>query len=355
MKSTIVDFIEMSEYSEIDLDVEPCIFPDCGHFLTASSMDGQMDMSAHYDIDPRTGHPVAIKASSLPFSMDEIKVCATCRGSLRSVSRYGRIVRRAMLDEVTKKFTAWSMSRHLELANTVLLEQSRLEATREEARKMPGPYLPAGNTLLAPSGSRLKQLHTLSEAVGWNRYDRMVKLWNEIRSFAGEVRREEQPFQRVADLVRYANQQHTPQNDFSFDESVLQVKGTIIATALLLRCELVVLSDFAELRKGGSEVLQRAEVKLDFETQLTECSNLVELARGSELPRQEVEGHLYFAQFCGIARALLPDSNHTDALYDEGLAHTTEASRIIAAHPSLDDLSSQVEAAETMLNEGGFY
>lgn len=205
MKSAIVDFIEMSEYRDIDLDADPCIFPDCGHFLTASSMDGQMDMSAHYNIDPRNGRPVAIKASSQPFSMDEIKVCATCRGPLRNVSRYGRIVRRAMLDEATKKFTASSAARHLALASRVLLEQSRLEATREDAMKMRGPSQPAGKAILASSGSRVKQLHTLSKVVGRNRYDTLVKLWNEISSFAGEVRREEQPFQLVADLVRYAN------------------------------------------------------------------------------------------------------------------------------------------------------
>lgn len=68
-----------------------------------------------------------------------------------------------------------------------------------------------------------------------------------------------------------------------------------------------------ELRKGSGTAEQCAEVKLDFDKQLTECSNLVELAHGSKLPRQEVEGHLYFAQFCGLAQTLSPDSDAATA------------------------------------------
>ncbi|KAF3070223.1 hypothetical protein CFAM422_006693 [Trichoderma lentiforme] len=53
-----------------------------------------------------------------PFSLEEsgIPVCATCRGSLWNIARYGRIVRRAILDESTKKFIAWAYSRYLSLA-----------------------------------------------------------------------------------------------------------------------------------------------------------------------------------------------------------------------------------------------
>lgn len=40
IKSVCVDFLEMKEYQDIDLDQDPCIFPDCGHFLTVASMDG---------------------------------------------------------------------------------------------------------------------------------------------------------------------------------------------------------------------------------------------------------------------------------------------------------------------------
>ncbi|KAJ9132560.1 p-loop containing nucleoside triphosphate hydrolase protein [Coniochaeta hoffmannii] len=380
VKSTIVDFIEMSEYRDIDLDKDPCIFPDCGHFLMVTSMDGQMNMSAHYYFNPEAGHPVSIKASCQPFSMDEIKVCATCRGPLRNVARYGRIVRRAMLDEATKKFITWSIDRHLRLANRLLSEKGRIETTLEDAKKMPRPSQPAGKAVIAPSHSRIGQLHALSKAAGRNRYDMLTRLWSDISSFAGEVRREEQPFQRVADLVKFANQQHITRGDFVFDDSVLQVKGTTMAAALLLSCEIVVFSDFLELRRGGSTSEEYAEIKLDFDAHLAECLNLLELARRSKLLRQEVEGHIYYAQFCGFARMLCqksdtaataqgpaqtllnttwaspPQTSNHDVLKEKGLAHAAEASAVIAAHPSsLADLAAQVEAAENTLRDGVFY
>lgn len=127
IKSLCVDFLEMKEYHEIDLDQEPCIFPDCGHFLTTSSMDGQMEMAAYYDVD-MDGHPIRLGKASESFSLDNsgIPVCATCRGPLRSIARYGRIVRRAMLDESTKKFIEWSHGQYLSLANRLLKEQEKL-------------------------------------------------------------------------------------------------------------------------------------------------------------------------------------------------------------------------------------
>jgi len=33
-----------------------------------------------------------------------MKSCPTCRGPLRNLNRYSRIVRRALIDEATKKF-----------------------------------------------------------------------------------------------------------------------------------------------------------------------------------------------------------------------------------------------------------
>lgn len=115
----------MKEYHEIDLDQEPCIFPDCGHFLTTTSMDGQMEMAAWYDLD-MDGHPIQLGKASRPFALDDSSspVCATCRGSLRNIARYGRIVRRAMLDESTKKFIEWSHGQYLSLVTHLLKEQS---------------------------------------------------------------------------------------------------------------------------------------------------------------------------------------------------------------------------------------
>lgn len=71
----MVDFILGLRYHQIDLDEEPCIFPACGHFVAKSSIDGFMDMKAHYTMSPE-GDPTAVTGVSRPFSKDEVKTCS---------------------------------------------------------------------------------------------------------------------------------------------------------------------------------------------------------------------------------------------------------------------------------------
>ena len=50
------------------------------------------------------GSNLDLKNSAEPFFASEMKSCLTCRGPLRNLNRYSRNVRRALLDEATKKF-----------------------------------------------------------------------------------------------------------------------------------------------------------------------------------------------------------------------------------------------------------
>jgi len=96
-----------SAYAEIDLDDNPCIIPSCGHILTLESIDGYIDIAKYYTVSEDTGgkNPIIrLKSSSVPFSISELKNCPIYRSPLRNINRYGRIVRRAWIDEATKKF-----------------------------------------------------------------------------------------------------------------------------------------------------------------------------------------------------------------------------------------------------------
>ncbi|RYP92615.1 hypothetical protein DL770_001257 [Monosporascus sp. CRB-9-2] len=358
IRKTGVDFIMGMQYDEIDLDEDPCIFPDCGHFITKSNMDGIMDMKAHYHMSD-DGNPIAIAKASEPFSMNEVKVCPTCRGSLRNIGRYGRIVRRAMLDEAMKKFIAWSNSEYLELADSVVDVQQSLS-------KSPSPWVQPRNARpakLSLSTGRPKQVHLIRDWVGTDRYNAALVLWHKISAFIRQVRKEEQPFQRVADFVTYAARQGDIQGDFTFDSSQIQVKGYLQASALRLRCETVIFSDFLEVRKELAPA--RSEVKLDFSIHLKDCEDLIKLAISSKYPRQEVEGHIYFAQFLAFARALtITEEQSTDAVSRDEKAnrlraqatdHLTSARELAKRYPSTKLLEPEIEAVEIMLRDGVFY
>ncbi|KAI2609251.1 hypothetical protein GGR54DRAFT_382142 [Hypoxylon sp. NC1633] len=359
IKSVMVDFIMGMQYHEIDLDEDPCIFPNCGHFTTKANMDGIMDMKAHYEMST-DDNPTAITNVSQPFSMDEVKVCPTCRGSLRNIARYGRIVRRAMLDEATKKFVAWSMTEYSQLAIGLLDIQ-------EGISKIPHPYprpLPQNTkpAKLKLSTGRLKQLQLICDWVGVGRYDKAFKFWHRLNNYMGQVRREEQPLQRVDDFVQHAARQRKIKGTFDFDETRIQHKGHIQACSLSLKCDIIIISDFMELREKLLGV--RPELKLDFSQQMKDCETLVDRAHATMHPRQEAEAHVYFAQFCAFNRALIlaensskgdPDQN-TDELKEQASSHLIAAREIVGNHSSqTEGLMAEIESAEKMLRDGVFY
>ncbi|KAI1502244.1 hypothetical protein F5X99DRAFT_162799 [Biscogniauxia marginata] len=339
-----VDFIMGVQYHEVNLDEDPCIFPDCGHFLTRSNMDGLMDLKAHYDMSSNDDTPVAMLHSSEPFSMDEVKVCPTCRGSLRNIARYGRIVRRAILDETTKKFVTWSTTEFTNLAMRLLSEQERLE-------NAPGADRPADKTAekkatLSLKKSRAHQLEVVRNLAEKGRYKSIFTLYQCIGEFRNRVSREEQPFQRVSDFVRHANRQQRTDGVFTFDESVIQVKSHLQATALLMKCEVTIFQDFVQLYRNWK---QKPEVKINLTQHFSDCNVLVTLAQKSHHPRQEVEGHLYYAHFCAISRTFTTEIPVLESLKTEGKAHLDAARSVIANKPSTAILEPEVDAAEKLL------
>ncbi|KAI1462410.1 hypothetical protein F4805DRAFT_464617 [Annulohypoxylon moriforme] len=360
VKKVMVDFIMGTEYQETDLNDDPCIFPDCGHFVTKSSMDGIMDMKAHYKMSAED-NPTAIGNTSKPFSMKEVKVCPTCRGSLRNISRYGRIVRRAMLDEATKKFVAWSHIQNAELANNLLDVQDRISKTPVPPggpRQTPKP----GKKIL--STGRIEQIRLIREWLGGNRYDEATKLWHEINIFIGQAKREEQPFQKVNDFVQYAIQQRKTEGTFAFDETRIQHGALFQACALWLKCDIVIISDFVvqweNLRSSRGNKL-----KLDFSHHIRDCDTLAKAAQMAKHPRQEAEAYIYNAQFCAFSRAFLvgsedqlSDSNkeRMGNLKEQASKHLSLARNLVENYEGQTrGLSAEIDATEKMIRENVFY
>ncbi|KAI0505882.1 hypothetical protein F5B22DRAFT_626229 [Xylaria bambusicola] len=364
IKSSVVDFIMGTQYHQVDLDEDPCIFPDCGHFFTMTNMDGIMDLKAHYEMSPDLDScPIALCTSSAPFSMDEVKTCPSCRGSLRNIARYGKIIRRAMLDEATKKFITWSNSGFLQLADQLVDVQMALaETPAPTVQRHQGPP-----TKLVISKGRLQQLELVNSWVGHSRYKDAVRLWTHISGFIRQVRREEQPLQRVANHVQHAIKQRRTTSAFTFDESALQVKGVLQAIGLLLKCEIAVFTDFMTVRLPLIPL--RPEINLNLSQQLKECENLIGMAKLAHYPREQVEGHIYFAKFCAFARTLAPEppepagdsasdgttSDIREQLKSQATTHITTAKELLNKYPSTHVLEPDVEGAEKMLRDAVFY
>jgi hypothetical protein len=87
IKTTVVDMILSQEYREIDLSETQVLVLGCGHFFTVETLDGLMDLKKAYKLDESGYHCVALPAEFL-----KLPCCATCRGPIRNIRRYGRIL-----------------------------------------------------------------------------------------------------------------------------------------------------------------------------------------------------------------------------------------------------------------------
>ncbi|TWU73734.1 hypothetical protein ED733_000742 [Metarhizium rileyi] len=355
VKSACVDFLEMKEYRDIDLDQDPCIFPDCGHFLTMTSMDGQMDMTSHYDMDAN-GVPTSIHKESEPFSMDGsgVKTCASCRGSLRNIARYGRIVRRAILDEATKKFISWSNKQYGLLSSRFLNEHATLSGADvlDTATTRAKPGRPR-HTIL-----RFSYIGCLERQISSQRYGELLRMWTGIRRFANDVKVDEQPFQQVADLVRHANRLHQTKKKFRFDETVIQVKGYLLACTLLLKCEMAILSDFFVRCRGKAWL--PAEFALDLTQQFRDCEEVIGLARKSVHPKELVQALIFEAQLCAVSVTVdacsVPPGLEGGAVTDKeavrayGFALLERATEMSRLYPSTAIFADEIDAVASSLN-----
>jgi hypothetical protein len=199
IKTREVDFILGEPYKDIDLNSNPCIFPQCGHFITMESMDAQMDIKRHYVVDENV-IPTALVASLQPFSMENeggIKVCAECRGLLRKIARYGRLVRRALLDESTKNLLLYLNQEYVPFTKEL---PGNIRELQETASK--GPFkLPMSVEL---RGSRNKQIDQMAKIMGASqpqRWGKILHLRSKINRYCRRVEPAEQPFQKVHDMV----------------------------------------------------------------------------------------------------------------------------------------------------------
>lgn len=279
----------METYAEIDLDCDPCLFPQCGHVITASSLDGYLKLADFYEVD-ETG--AAIKCKAIAWDMNQkVPGCPQCRGTVRNINRYGRAIRQTILAESTKKFINWSMKEYAPLLRGISVVQDDLIETRMESTRKSSIL---GTLSVELTGSLTGQMQAMKRATKSSRYERLNRLFNKAEEFLKRVQRAEQPFQRVFDLVQHVRRTtNVDVGEFDVEADALQTRQSLLAKSLILRCHLAGVCDFLELFS-----LDTTKSVVDLEDQRQECVELAERAKTSHQPGIEVEAWLYYARYC---------------------------------------------------------
>ena len=353
VKAMQADLIMFSAYGEIDLSENPCLFLPCGHIFAVESLDGVMAMSDYYELDSLTGAPSALKGTVAAFSQEEMKTCPTCRASLRLLPRYGRIVRRALLDESTKKFIAWSHRKYLQFAEAMQQEQGKLIDTRSDVR-----LLYPGEISMA-QGRNVEMLSKLTGLGG--RYRDLAYLRRKLREFLRQTNVEEQPFSRVYDIVEALRRRRLADGNtvdaLEYDQDLLQTRGTLLAVSLAIRCEVVGIVDFIAVCHAQPQNLGRS-LTVDFSFDRQKCEWLIEKAKSTRNILQQAEGHIFWAQLAGLECEVM-ESRETGKSYAalRALAnsHLDSARKLCEAHPGqTSSVGDEVREVRRLLDEGGY-
>ena len=191
-----VDFLEMKSYGEIDVDETPIVVLGCGHFFTAESLDGVLCMSEVYEVD-MYGEFNGLKDVSGALAQS-IPCCPDCKCPVRqfATQRYNRVINRAVIDEMSKRFLTTGTDELRNLEQQIAELERSLRTSREEDIMHPIRHSKAGLNLamITQVPGILKQRHAKS-----------MKLESAIRAFCNSVADKHQPAQKLHEATVHAS------------------------------------------------------------------------------------------------------------------------------------------------------
>jgi hypothetical protein len=323
----------MKTYGELNPDEAPIVVLGCGHFFTAETLDGLMGMEDIYIVDGN-GEFTGLKDVSAELAQS-IPRCPDCHCPVRqhATQRYNRMINRAVIDEMSKRFLVNGQDelRALE-QQTKELEQS-LETTCGEITNL--VRLLAGNYNDTFVGSKVEK--ELQE-----RQQKSRGLRKAIESFCKKFADSHQPAQKLHNATVHAAR-HRTMTELMANLSLIDAvpatprdrRVTFRGRISQIKVEHIALKDKFGIVQVFKSVTSKPSIKMPggspgqlakpfFQT----CKKFIDECYAENLPKLGVEASLYFA---GIAR-----------LY-ESYCHSTKF--------DIDKASEQVNIAKSMLEK----
>ncbi|KAF2760220.1 hypothetical protein EJ05DRAFT_275976 [Pseudovirgaria hyperparasitica] len=347
-----VDYIEGLTYRDINLDEEPCVFPACGHIITLTSMDGYMDMGRHYDTSV-DGSFTAIKASAAPFSSAELKTCPKCRGSLRALCRYGRIVRRAHLDEASKRFSTLARQTYVSVAEKLNDELEKLPAAKSQLQ------LQHVTEHCKLKDSMSSQISTIKAgAKDCTRYDALFSCHKNILKYVKQSKENEMPFARMCEVVEARRRLNGSNSEeaFHLDNSVVTSTYRLQGVALQFRCEIAIMSDYLTMITKALGSKASTQIAIDLSQNRAECRRLINDAATAKDPVRQTEGHIFITNLIALERSRCKNEDKYKIFDEKGKRHIAKARDLCKAIPNsvTHFLPSEIDACEKALASGFF-
>ncbi|KAL9582685.1 MAG: hypothetical protein Q9212_003149, partial [Teloschistes hypoglaucus] len=306
-----VDLLEMKTYGEIDLNENPIVALACGHFFTAETLDGHLQMSSVYEQDLH-GEYIALQDISAELAQ-AIPRCPDCQCPIRqySTQRYNRMVNRAVMDETSKRFLISGKDKLRALQHDL----AGLEVGFEDLDSKITVILSL-NAMQHTASEKLKEIMEI-EGPWLKRYEAVRKVRASIKSFCLQVSDKNQPAQKLHDAQIHALR------DRSIDRVMRDVRitGTVpniprdhritMGGALIaLHVDSILLLDAFRFRQRLQSTSVLSVIKSINNSDISDdrsprrlfeqCSLFIEQCSSQTLPKFSVEAALLYAR---VARA----------------------------------------------------
>ena len=299
-----VDLFKMKTFSEIDLNETPIVVLGCGHFFTAETLDGHMGMTEVYTQDAQgvyTGlqDVSAVLAGPVPR-------CPDCQCPVRQycTNRFNRVINRAVIDEMSRRFLISGKDDFQRLEGKVLELEQNLEFTRNElvhSIRQPSDH----STIRATLAKTLEVTKNLND-----RFNLARQLEKDIKACVSKVADKNQPVQKLHEATLTAARRKPIDGlmtALSVTNPISAVprdrRVTLGGRATQLQAQCIILSDSlstalvlksepagASFKVPGGPPEKPA--KLFFKT----CRTFIDECDIENLPKLGVEARLYYAR-----------------------------------------------------------
>jgi hypothetical protein len=324
----------MKTYGEIDLNETPIVVLGCGHFFTTETLDGHMGMTEVYTSDGYGGFTglkdiSAVLAQSIPR-------CPDCQCPVRqyATQRYNRVINRAVLDEMSKRFLVSGREDLWELEQQIVgLEQS-FEAGRSEIiRSIHQAKTHFTANLTAAKTFEITKL--LKE-----RHEQSRKIERAIQKFRDKVADKHQPAQKLHEAIITAARKAAIDQlmaDLTFVDIVPALardRQVILGGRMVqIRTEYIVLNDKFGIVQALKSTPAGASINIPggapdrlatlfFQT----CRNVIEDCHVENLPKLAVEASLFYAR---IARSFESFSHSVKTGLDKAADYVKTAKELL--------------------------
>jgi hypothetical protein len=192
------DLVMMEPYSNIDLNETPIVALGCEgkHFFTAQTLDGMIGMKEVYEVDSRTGDFVGLKDN--PQLAAAIPQCPTCRKPISQyvTQRYNRLINRAVIDEMSKRFVVNGQRGITELE--AVLENLELDLKTSQRT-----LIPEEDDSIHEVGVQLRLTYVVAQTIN-ERYQDADEIEKNVRSFERRTRNSHKPAHKLHEATVYA-------------------------------------------------------------------------------------------------------------------------------------------------------